>query len=1236
MAIKSSTSRADYSRCFATSKRRLWRTSTFALAPIAVLLLIVGASFWFVPNANAAAPVILGISPNNGPIAGGTVITLTGSGFLGQYERVEALVFDGASYIDTGVSQMNHDINVRFNLDTADTSTLNMVFGNGNTGGASMMNFGRAAGSGGLYTAYMGGATSTAGSALVRVNNSNDITLNWTRIYNVNGSQIAAFGTSPTTAANIWIGGSASPTAYYRGLLYRLRTLSGGVIDHDYVPVRSIATGEYGVIDTMTRQFFGNSGSGTISGGTTVDSVFTVGETMMGTVSPDAPVQVLIDGRPCTGVNVVSNTELTCHTPSGLSLGKKDVTVFIDSVNQYTVYNGFEYALRLNSIYPKFGPVTGGNTIEIDGGVFSAPPEQYESVDGLVFDGISWIETGFNQVGSTKMIVNFQNKNLNTATGGGPLQPSGGNIGFLGARNATSGSSFVVWQGVSGTSLRSDFNAATGTGVALSTMPYPNVYTLVKDNNVASIYPLGSSSAQWTQTTGTGIITNDTPVQMLLGSLSHGGAFGTNGATAYGSFQGVIYSAQICKDPTNTVAVPPGTVYHIDNATCGTGRVLVRDFRPAQRDTDAAYGFYDMITGEFIANAGFGAFAAGGHTLTNELEVPVELNVTVGGQVCTNPQIVTSTKISCVVPPSNLPGNGEGRVTVEVFANGVQATPGTLDASDYYYGNPMVVDTISPNRGPIAGGQVVTITGNNFFQTGTLDATGYWQSVVITIGGSVCAIASASDITNTSITCTTGSHTGGISDVFVDNGESQYLYGGSIDPITGAITSGYLYEDDLISVTPNTGPSTGGTSVTILGNNFLLSAVSTKVFFGGVAATNVLVNTNTSITATSPAHAPGAVDILIVQDNGYAALLSRNAAGAFTYTFQGASSGLEPNRGYISGGDSVIINGTGFDIHAAATVTFGGAPATDVTVLSSTQIRVTTPAHAVGVVNVVVTQFGIPSTITNGFEFINPLTISSIVPNRGSSDGGTVVTIYGESFVPASTTAQNSFIDLEVMFGDVPCEVISVSDFTNTAITCTTGAHIPGVVDVTVSTAPNGNHTDTSYGALDPSTGDLLGGYLYVVLSLSLSANLVNIDLSLSSLDGANNTTVDVRTDNPNGYSLTLRADDGNSLTSDDNWLKCNNGGTTAKFQPVAIVGPLTDNTWGWAVGPTLPSSWNPIPTISANLVSPVSHPTGPSQNGAASDLYLLWYGAKATPAQLVLPCDKYVATILITAIANM
>ena len=67
----------------------------------------------------------------------------------------------------------------------------------------------------------------------------------------------------------------------------------------------------------------------------------------------------------------------------------------------------------------------------------------------------------------------------------------------------------------------------------------------------------------------------------------------------------------------------------------------------------------------------------------------------------------------------------------------------------------------------------------------------------------------------------------------------------------------------ITSVSPNSGPPAGGTSVTITGTNFFGSVAVT---FGGVNATNVVAVSSTSITATTPAGAPGPVDVTVISD----------------------------------------------------------------------------------------------------------------------------------------------------------------------------------------------------------------------------------------------------------------------------------------------------------------------------------------------------------------------------------
>jgi len=78
--------------------------------------------------------------------------------------------------------------------------------------------------------------------------------------------------------------------------------------------------------------------------------------------------------------------------------------------------------------------------------------------------------------------------------------------------------------------------------------------------------------------------------------------------------------------------------------------------------------------------------------------------------------------------------------------------------------------------------------------------------------------------------------------------------------------------------------------------------------------------------------------------------------------------GVVPQWGPVSGGSAVTIVGTCF--RPGATASFGGIAASGVTVVSATAIAATTPAHAAGPVDVVVTNPGLPpATRVNGFTY---------------------------------------------------------------------------------------------------------------------------------------------------------------------------------------------------------------------------------------------------------------------------
>ena len=153
----------------------------------------------------------------------------------------------------------------------------------------------------------------------------------------------------------------------------------------------------------------------------------------------------------------------------------------------------------------------------------------------------------------------------------------------------------------------------------------------------------------------------------------------------------------------------------------------------------------------------------------------------------------------------------------------------------------------------------------------------------------------------------------------------------------------------ISSISPNSGPTAGGTTVTISGTGF---AVGATVKFGTTSATNVNVVGSTTITAVTPARSSGSVNVVVTNPGG------QNATSNNGYTYAGAAaptvSSVNPTSGPTAGGTSITISGTGFA--AGATVTVGGSVATGVIVNNSTTITATTPAHAAGAVDVVVTN----------------------------------------------------------------------------------------------------------------------------------------------------------------------------------------------------------------------------------------------------------------------------------------
>ncbi|MGN6619848.1 MAG: beta strand repeat-containing protein, partial [Sphingomonas sp.] len=127
------------------------------------------------------------------------------------------------------------------------------------------------------------------------------------------------------------------------------------------------------------------------------------------------------------------------------------------------------------------------------------------------------------------------------------------------------------------------------------------------------------------------------------------------------------------------------------------------------------------------------------------------------------------------------------------------------------------------------------------------------------------------------------------------------------------------------SLTPVVGPVTGGTSVTIAGTGF---TGATAVTFGGTPAASFSVGSDTSISATAPAHAAGAVDVTVTTATSGTVTKSN----AFTYLPPApVANAVSVTVAYGSTNNPITLNITG----GAATSVAVGTQATHGTATAS-------------------------------------------------------------------------------------------------------------------------------------------------------------------------------------------------------------------------------------------------------------------------------------------------------------
>jgi uncharacterized repeat protein (TIGR02543 family) len=281
--------------------------------------------------------------------------------------------------------------------------------------------------------------------------------------------------------------------------------------------------------------------------------------------------------------------------------------------------------------------------------------------------------------------------------------------------------------------------------------------------------------------------------------------------------------------------------------------------------------------------------------------------------------VVSDTSITATTPPGAA-GTASVLVTTAGGTNAANTlyTYGAPSYSVTYNGNTSTGGSVPTDGTTYANGASVTVLGN----TGSLAKTGYtfggWNTLAngtgtaqaaastFTMGGAAVTLYARWTINSYTVTFDANTGTGTMpaqsanynvataltANTFTKTGytftgwntftsgtgtafanSANFSFGGSIT-LYAQWTP--IPAPTVTAISPSSGPTAGGTSVTISGTGFV-SGITVTI--GGTEATNVFFGSATSLTATTPALSAGAKDVVVTTPDTQTGTLT----GGFTY-----------------------------------------------------------------------------------------------------------------------------------------------------------------------------------------------------------------------------------------------------------------------------------------------------------------------------------------------------------------
>jgi hypothetical protein len=953
-------------------------------------------------------PAVTSVAPSSGPTVGGTTVTITGSGF----DDATAVRFGGV--LASGVVVVSDTQITATSPSGTGTTDVEVTTPTGTSPTSSLDHFAY------VTAAVVAGVSPSSGTT----SGGTFVTITGTGF---TGATAVAFGSTAATGFTVVSSIQITATSPAgTGTVDVTVTTPGGISASSLLD--RFTYGALPAVDSVTP------GSGPLAGNT---SVIIAGANLTGATA------VTFGTTVATTFTVNSNTQITATSPAGT--GTVDVTV-----------------------------TTPGGTSPVNSGdqfVYAPPPAVagLGTGSGPVVGGTSTIITGVNLCGATSVHFGATASTAFAIDGSctqiSAVSPAGaGTVDITvitpGGTSSVSASDRFVYRPVpvvvavspdwgalvGGTAVSITGSGFTGaTSVLFGTTPATS-YSVISATQITAVSPAGDGTVDVTVTTSGGTSPQAASDQFAYESSPAVTGITPSSGPTVGGTSVVIDGSEFIGASAVLFGGIPATGVVVDSDTeitvtspAGVGVVDITVVTPFGTSPSGPLDRFTYAAPPVVAALApsLGPLSGGTSTTITGLNLCAVTAVHFGAAQSTAfAADVSCTQITAVSPA------GTGTVDVTVTTPG--GTSPTVSSDQFTYVAPPAVTGIAPGSGVIAGGIPVIVTGSGFVGTANVEFGPGNPAVFVVDSSTQITAVSPAGVGTVQITVTTPGGTSPTTSV------DQFVYEG---PPTVAVIS------------PNSGTSSGGTPVTITGDEF---GGASAVLFGAIPATSVVVDSDTQITAVSPA-GTGSVDVTVTTPFGTS---STSTADHFSYLVLPVVTAIAPDTGSTAGGTSVVLAGSGFS--GTSAVSFGATTATSFTVDSASQITATSPAGT-GTVNITVTTpTGNSSHVTSDlFTYGSGPAVDSITPSAGVLAGGTPVVISGANLT--GTTA--------VTFGSAPATSVAV--ISDTQITATSPAGT-GTVDVTVTT-PIGTSPVVSadqfvYAAqpaiigIAPNAGSLAGG----------------------------------------------------------------------------------------------------------------------------------------------------------------